>query len=322
MKKTLCFYAFLLAIFCSHANAQEYPTQIIKLVVSVPAGGLQDSLARSLAKYMGDTLGQPVIVENRPGANTIIAAQFVAKAPPDGYTLLVATDSTMSINPHLYAKLPYDPQRDFVSITQLVQLTEALFVSGEVPVRTLKEYVEYIRARPEGANFGSFGVGSNAHLAGQEFARITATKQTHVPFKGGADAMPALASNQVQSLITASAVAMPMVKAGKAKILAIAGPNRLAGIPEVPTFAESGYPGFVSSAWFGLVAPTGTPSPVIQKLAGVASSYLKTQDFREKFGSPYSIEPIGSSPDAFATFMRNDRVRYEKIVMGAGAKLE
>jgi tripartite-type tricarboxylate transporter receptor subunit TctC len=322
MKRLIAFCSILSALASANVNAQEYPTKLIRLIVSVPAGGLQDGLARGLAQHMSDTLGQPVIVENRPGANTIIAAELASKSPADGYTLLIATDSTMSINPYLYAKLPYDPQRDFVPITQLAQLVEALFVSADLPVRTLGEYVTYARAHPGSINYGSFGIGSTAHLAGEEFRRVTGVTQTHVPFKGGADAMPALATNQVQSLITATAVAMPMVKAGKVRILAVAGPKRLPAIPDVPTFAESGYPGFESSAWFGLVAPAGTPQAIVQKLAAVAGAYVKTRDFRDRFVVPYSIEPVGSTPEAFAAFMRDDRVRYARIVRNANAKLD
>lgn len=314
--------ASLLTAHAQQPQQQQYPNQIIKLIVSVPAGGLQDALARSLARHMGQELGQQVIVDNKPGANTMIAATAAAKAPPDGYTLLVATDSTMSINPHLYSKLAYDPQHDFAPISELAQLTEALFVNADLPVHTLADYVAYVKAHPGKTNYASFGIGSTAHLAAAEFSRLIGVPQTHVPFKGGADAMPALASNQVQSLITAAAVAMPMVKAGKVRMVAVAGPKRLAAFPEVPTFAESGYSGFRSSAWFGLVAPAGTPKPIVERLSQIAVRYVNSPEFRSQFMTPYSIEPVGSTPQEFEAFMNADRARYAGIVRAANARLD
>ncbi len=319
---------FLLAasLLTAHAQQpqppQQYPNQVIKLIVSVPAGGLQDALARSLARHMGQELGQQVIVDNKPGANTMIAASTAAKAAPDGYTLLIATDSTMSINPHLYSKLAYDPQRDFAPISALVQLTEALFVNADLPVHTLADYVAYVKAHPGGTNYASFGIGSTAHLAAAEFARRIGAQQTHVPYKGGADAMPALASNQVQSLITATAVAMPLVKAGKVRMIAVAGPKRLAAFPDTPTFAESGYPDFKSSAWFGLVAPAGTPKPIVERLSRIAAQFVDSPEFKNQFMTPYSIEPVGSTPQEFDAFMNADRARYAAIVRAANARLD
>ena len=303
-------------------SAQNYPNRSVKVLVSVPAGGLQDAIARSMATRLNEVFGQPVVVENRPGANTIIAAELAAKSPADGYTLLVATDSTMSINPHLYAKLPYDPERDFAPISQIAQLVEVMFVSAETPASNVREFVEYAKKQPGKVNYGSFGLGSNAHLAAMNLQRMTGIEMVHVPYKGGADAIPALQTNQVQLLVTAIVLGQSSVKAGKAKVLAVSGSRRHPVLPDVPTFAEAGFPAFDSRAWFGLVTPSGTPSGIVGRLAEEVAKYVKSPAFAEKFASAFAVDAVGSTPAEFAAFMKADREKYAQIVRAANVRLD
>jgi tripartite-type tricarboxylate transporter receptor subunit TctC len=304
------------------AQAQSWPARPVRIICSVPAGSLQDGLARAVAQRLSETTGQPVIVENRPGANTIIAAQAAAKAPPDGYTFLIATDSTMSINPHIYAKLPYDVEKDFAPVTVMAQAVEVMFVPAELPAKTVREFIDYAKANPGKVNYGSFGIGSNAHLAGVKMEQVTGIQMVHVPYKGGADAIPALQTNQVQMLVTAIGVGMPSIKAGKAKVLAVSGPQRHRLLPDVPTFAEAGYPAFDFSAWFGLVAPAGTPPEIVNRVADDVAKYVRSPAFAEKFATSYALDAIGNSPAEFAAFLKANREKYGQIIRAANLKLD
>jgi tripartite-type tricarboxylate transporter receptor subunit TctC len=304
------------------AEAQTYPTKPIRIIASVPAGSLQDALARAVGQQLSEDYGQPVTVENKPGANTIIAAQAAAKSPPDGYTLLIATDSTMSINPHVYAKLPYDPERDFAAVTQMAEAIEVMFVSGDTPANTVKEFVKYAKTNPGRVNYGSFGLGSNAHLDALSLEQTTGIQMVHVPYKGGADAISALQTNQIQLLMTAIGVGMPALKTNKVKVLAVPGAQRHRLLPDVLTFAEAGYPTFQAKAWWGLVAPAGTPPQVIGRIADDVTKYVKSPAFSVRFATTYALDPVGSSPAEFAAFMRADRERYGQIVRAANVHLD
>jgi tripartite-type tricarboxylate transporter receptor subunit TctC len=304
------------------AYAQGYPSRTIRIIASVPAGGLQDAIARSVAQRLNEAYGQPVVVENRPGANTIIAAQAASKSAPDGYTFLIATDSTMSINPHVYAKLPYDPEKDFTAVTLVAQAIEVMFVPAELPLKSVREFIDYAKANPGKVNYGSFGLGSNAHLAGVKMEQTTGVQMVHVPYKGGADAIPALQTNQVQMLVTAIGVGMSSLKAGKAKVLAVSGPQRHRLLPDVPTFAEAGYPAFDFSAWFGLVAPAGTPSDIVNRVSEEVAKYVRSPAFSEKFATSYALDAVGNSPAEFAAFMKANRDKYGQIIRAANLKLD
>jgi tripartite-type tricarboxylate transporter receptor subunit TctC len=314
--------AAILALVPLAAAAQAYPSRPIRIISSVPAGGLQDAIARSVAQRLNDTYGQAVIVENRPGANTIIAAQVAAKSAPDGYTFLIATDSTMSINPHVYSKLPYDAEKDFMPVTVMAQAVEVMFVPAEVPAKSVREFIEYAKAHPGQVNYGSFGLGSNAHLAAVKMEQATGIRMVHVPYKGAAEAVPALQTNQVQLLVTAIGVGMSSVKAGKAKVLAVSGAQRHRLLPDVPTFSEAGFPGFDFRAWFGLVAPAGTPPEVINRVAEDVARYVKSPAFAEKFATSYALDVIGTSPGESAAFMKADREKYGQIIRAGNIKLD
>lgn len=319
MKRLLLLCIALLPLV---ANAQGWPTKPVRIVSSVPAGSLQDAIARSVAQRLNEAYGQPVLVENRPGANTIIAAQAVARSAPDGYTFLVASDSTLSINPHAYSKLPYDAEKDFAPVTLMAQAVEVMFVPTDVPVKSVREFIDMAKASPGKVNYGSFGLASNAHLAGLKMEHLTGIQMVHIPYKGGADAVPALQTNQVQLLVTAIGVGMSSLKAGKAKVLAVSGPQRHRLLPDVPTFAEAGFPAFDFKAWWGLVAPAGTPQEIINRVAEDVAKHVKSAAFTERFATSYAIDAVGNTPTEFAAFLKADREKYGQIVRAANVRLD
>lgn len=311
-----------IALFPLLVQAQAWPSKPIRIIASVPPGSLQDAIARSVGQHLSQAYGQPVLVENRPGANTIIAAQAAAQAPADGYTFLIDTDSTHSINPLAYSKLPYNPDKDFAPVSLIAQAVEVMFVPAEVPAKTVGEFIDMAKAAPGKVNYGSFGIGSNAHLAGLKIEQVTGVQMVHVPYKGGADAVPALQTNQVQLLVTAIGVGMPSLKAGKVKVLAVPGQQRHRLLPDVPTFAEAGYPQFDFKAWWGLVAPAGTPAEIVNRVSGDTAKYVKSAAFAEKFSTTYALDAIGSTPAEFASFLKTDRERYAQIIRAANVRLD
>ncbi|HYG42135.1 MAG TPA: tripartite tricarboxylate transporter substrate binding protein, partial [Bordetella sp.] len=250
-----------LVLGASQAVAQEeaFPTKMVRIVVPFTAGGLADVVARGLAQQLASRWSQPVVVENRPGANTIIAAEYVARSAPDGYTLLMANDPTVSSNQYLYSKLPYDPVKDFTPVANVVQTREILLVSNEFPARTVAELIALAKSRPGQVTYGSYGLGSKAHLDAATFSALAGIEMNHVPYKGVADVMAALVGGQINMAMVGVPPSIPMVKAGKVRLLAVAAPQRIPTFPDTPTFAELGFETMVSQAWFGLIAPAGTP---------------------------------------------------------------
>lgn len=256
-----------LALTAGSALAQTYPDKPVKIIVPFPAGGLADNLARGIADELSKTWTQPVVLDFKPGANTIIAAEQVARARSDGYTLLLATDATVSYNDMLYSKLPYDPTKDFTPIANIASPGTILVVGESFKGRTLAELIAIAKANPGQVSYGSYGLGSGPHLYSEDFAGLAGIKMNHVPFKGVADLIVAIAGGHVDIGMIGLAPAIPMVKSGKLRALALAAPKRSALFPDTPTFAESGFPTFEPSGWFGLVAPAGTPRAVIDKVA-------------------------------------------------------
>src|SRR5438105_4710134 len=251
----------LIALFAALALSTSsfgYPDKLVRLIVPLPPGGHADIIARQMALQLSTQWKQPVIVENRPGSNTIAAADFVAKAPADGHTLLMATDSTMSINPHLYARLPYDPGRDFAPVTQLVFVPMQLLAHPSLPAHNLAELVALAKANPRALNYASYGIGSVPHLAMETLKSRAAIDIVHIPYKGTADAVPATVGSQVQLTFSGIPSVLAHVQAGRLTALAIGGPRRSRLAPDVATFAEQGYPDVNSHAWFGLFVPAGT----------------------------------------------------------------
>ncbi|MES2535023.1 MAG: tripartite tricarboxylate transporter substrate binding protein [Pseudomonadota bacterium] len=303
-------------------SAQSYPSRVVKIIVPFSAGGLADTLARGIAQELTKDWGQTVIVENRPGANTIIAAEATAKSPADGYTLLMANDPTLSSNQFLYTKLPYNPEKDFVPVINVAETLQLLVASPSFPARTLSEVITAAKSKPGQISYGTYGPGSKAHIDSEAFARQAGVSFLHVPYKGVADVVPALLSGQIQIAITGVPPSLQLVQTGRLHAIAIAAPKRSALLPDVPTFTEAGLKGFEASAWFGLVAPAATPRPVVDKIAAAVSKIIVRPDFQKKFISGVGLELLNQGPDQYAEFLKKDREAYARHVKDIGVKLD
>jgi tripartite-type tricarboxylate transporter receptor subunit TctC len=303
------------------AAAQSYPTRAVRIVVAYPPGGGIDVLARLLADRLAPQWGQPVVVENRPGGSTIPAAQLVAKAPADGHTILLTTDATFSINPHLFARLPYS-DRDFVPVTQLILLQQMLVVHPSLPARSLAELIALARANPGTLNYASYGSGSQPHLAAEMLKAKAGIDIVHIPYKGISLAVPAVMAHEVEMTFSGIATGRPQVQAGRIRALAIGGPQRSPLVPDVPTFTELGYPEVETHAWFGLFVPAGTPREAVGRLHRDVTAILNDPGFREREIVQKGYDLVGSSPDEFAAYLVRDREARGRAVKVSGAKAE
>lgn len=318
MKRVLV--ALLMVILATPALGQ-WPARPVRIVVAYPAGGGIDVLGRQLAERLGPIWGQPVVVENRPGGSTIPATELVAKSPPDGHTILLTTDATFSINPHLFAKLPYS-DRDFIAVTQLILLQQLLLAHPSVPAKDLKELVALARERPGTLNYGSYGSGSQPHLAAEILKSKAGVDIVHIPYKGIPFAVPAAIAGEVQLTFSGIASSRPHVEAGRLKALAIGGDKRSPLMPSVPTFAEQGFPEVETHAWFGLFVPAGTPRAAVDRIYRDTSAILRDPAFREKEVVQKGYELVASSPEAFAAYLVRDREARGRAVKLSGAKAE
>jgi tripartite-type tricarboxylate transporter receptor subunit TctC len=310
------------ALMSSAAMAQNYPSRMVKIIVPFSAGGLADVLARGIAQELSREWGQPVIVDNRPGANTIIAAETTAKSAADGYTLLMANDPTLSSNQYLYSKLPYHPEKDFAPVINVAETLQLLVASPAFPARTLSELLAAAKSKPGQIAYGTYGPGSKAHIDTEAFARMAGVTLLHVPYKGVADVVPALISGQIQIAVTGVPPALQLVQGGKLHALAIAAPKRSPLLPDTPTFTEAGLAGFEASAWFGLVAPSETPRPVIDKIAADVSKIISQPEFQKKFITGVGLGLINQGPDKFADFLKKDRATYAMHIKNINVKLD
>ena len=304
------------------AAAQPYPAKPFRIVVPYPAGGGIDVLSRVIGLRLAQRFNQPVVIDNKPGAGTIVAAESVAHAAPDGYTLMVTTDATMSVNPYLYAKLPYDPAKDFAPVTQLVFLNQLLVANAALPASNLKELIAYAKANPGKLNYASYGIGSQPHLAMEILKSQSGADIVHVPYKGIPQAVPAAIAGEVQLTFSGAASTQAHIKAGRLNALAIGGTARLPLMPEVPTFAESGFPDVPANAWFGLFAPAGTPREVITLLHAEVTRLFKDPEFMQKEVTAKGYELVASTPEAFAAFLVGDAKRSAQAVRISGARAE
>ncbi|HXS21520.1 MAG TPA: tripartite tricarboxylate transporter substrate binding protein [Steroidobacteraceae bacterium] len=309
-------------VLAGPALAQPWPAKPVRIVVAYPAGGGIDVMARQLAERLGAAWGQPVVVENKPGANTIVAADSVAKSAPDGYSVLMTTDATFSINPHLYARLPFDTERDFVPVTMLVLLQQLLVANPATPFNDLKGLIAAAKAKPGSINYASYGSGSQPHLAGEMLKHQAGIDLVHVPYKGISLAVPAVIAGEVQLTFAGIATSSAPLKAGRIKALAIGGAQRSPLFPQVPTFAELGYPEVETHAWFGLFMPAGAPREAIARLYQDTSRLLQDPEFRQKQLIDRGYEVVGSSPEAFAAYIRKDSESRGRAVKISGAKAE
>ncbi|MFZ3322845.1 MAG: tripartite tricarboxylate transporter substrate binding protein [Usitatibacter sp.] len=309
------------ALLSSHAGALPYPTKPIHFVVPYPAGGPVDAVARLLAQRVSERVKQPIVIENRPGAGGNIGADFVAKSPADGYTILMGAVATHAINPTLYASIPYDAVKDFRPVTQLASTPNVLVVNPGLPVRDVHEFIAYAKANPGRLNFGSGSTGSAGHLAGELFKSMAGVEMTHVPYKGAAPAMNDLIGGQIQLMFDNLASSLTQVKAGKIRALAVTTARRTPLAPDLPTIAESGLPGFDINTWFGLFVPAGTPLDVVEVLHDEFNRALADPDIREKMIS-IGAEPVGSTPAQFAAYIRSESEKYARIIKASGAKAD
>ena len=310
---------FLIGLASVHSIAQPFPSKPVRIIVPFSPGGVADSSARVISEKLGARLGQSVVVENRPGASGNIGTQQVAAAAPDGYTLLLGFDGTMVVNPHVYAKLPFDTLRDFAPVTKLGDATLILVAHPSVPAKDLREFLQV--AKTGNYSYGSAGTGSTPHLAGELLAQRTGIGLTHVPYKGGGQAMGDVVGGQIPLVFTAIATAQQFVKAGKLKGLGVSSARRSGSLPEVPTFIESGLDGFVVDSWVGILAPAKTPRPVVERLQKEIAAVLGEPETRERYAT-LGIEPVANTPDEFAGQIRADLARWEKVVRQAGIRIE
>jgi tripartite-type tricarboxylate transporter receptor subunit TctC len=299
----------------------KYPTKPMRWVIPYTPGGGADLIARPIAQRLGEVLGQPIVYDNRGGAGGLIAAEYVARSAPDGYTFLVPATNTHTIGPALTEKLSYDPVKDFAPITQFDTTPNILVANAAFPPKTIKELVAYGKANPNKIAWGSSGNGSAGHLALLEFAERAGIKVVHVPYKGAAPAMTGTLSGENQLLFLNAGVVMPHLKSGKLRAIGFGSPKRLSTLPDVPTFEESGYPGFESSNFKGLLAPAGTPRALIDKLHAELVKIVHAPDNVARMSAAGSI-PVGNTPEQFGAYIKQEIARYGKLVKAYGIKAD
>jgi tripartite-type tricarboxylate transporter receptor subunit TctC len=309
----------VLAVVAGPLYAQTFPAKSVRLILPFPPGGPSDILGRALSQKLSEQLGQQVIADNRPGAGGNLGLELTAKAPPDGYTLVLSSP-LVSLSPSLYSKLNYR-QEDLAPISLIAIIQNVFLVHPSVPAKTLKDLVQVARANPGKLNYGSGGVGTTTHLAPELFMSMTKTQMVHVPFKGSGLALIGLISGQVDVLVMAVPAAEQQVKAGKARALAIVSEKRASPLPDVPTAKESGFENFVVDIWYGILGPAGLPSNLVTRLNAEINKALAAPDLKEKLIAA-GIQPVGNTPEQFASFIKSETVRFAKVIKEAGIKPE
>ncbi|KNZ32727.1 MAG: hypothetical protein AD742_09950 [Methylibium sp. NZG] len=303
-------------------SAADFPSKAIKLVVPYAAGGSTDALARLVGEKLTQRLGQPAIVENKPGASEQIAIVSVTKAPPDGHTILVSTLSGLAVNPGLYGpRLPYDPMKDLVPITLAASVPSVVVVHPQVPAKTMAELAAFIKSKPDSVSYASAGNGTPSHLGMEHYKKITGLAAVHVPYKGGAPALQELMGGQVQLMMALAPEAMPLVKAGKLRAIAAATTQRIAAYPELPTVAESGLKDFDLTFWYAFMAPAGTPPAVLAKLNQAIDAILQEKDVRARLAE-MSLDVVGGPPARVTDRIKADAAKWKKVIDDAGIKVD
>jgi tripartite-type tricarboxylate transporter receptor subunit TctC len=303
------------------AQAQAWPTRPVRLIVPYAPGGSTDQLARALGERLGQTLGQPVIVENRPGASTIVGAEAAARAAPDGYTLFMGSSASLALNSLMYSKLPYDPKRDFVGITVAARSPLVMEVNASVPAKTVKEFVALARANPGKYSFASVGNGNPLHLAGELLNQMAGIDTVHVPFNGSAPALTALIGGHVQLMYDVILSSDPHLKSGKLRALAVTSRQRSVALPDVPTIAESGYPGYEAGIWFALVTRKGTPPEIVKRLNAAATAALAEPAMKQRF-DPLGLELTPTAPEGVDQLAEQEQARWAKIIKERNIRLD
>jgi tripartite-type tricarboxylate transporter receptor subunit TctC len=308
-------------LFSQQAALAKYPTKPVHIVVPYPAGGAVDAFARVLTQQLSEMWSQQVVVDNRPGASTMIGAEQVAKSPPDGYTLLLTAELTLVIVPHLYEKIPYDPLGDFAPIVALVSATQALVANPSLPVKTVKDLVALAKTKPGQLTYGSFGNGSTGHLNIEVLQAMTGARFNHIPYNGAGPAMNDVIGGHIDFMLAALSIVKGNVQAGKLRMIGVGSSHRSSEFPDVPTISESGASGFEAKSWFGLVAPAGTPPDVIKKINQDVTRVISDRAFAEKYLAAQGLESITGTPEQFAALIRAETVRWGKVVKDADVKV-
>ncbi len=325
MRKNLTLAGMLLAVFSTGvAGAQapvQYPVKAIRMIVPSAPGSGPDIMARTIAQKLSEAWSQPVVVEARPGAGGIIGSEAVARSSPDGYTLIMGNAGSHSVNPSLYRKLPYDPLKDFAPVALVSSAPNILIVHPSLPVKSAKDLIALAKARPGDLTFGSGGNGSTAHLSGEMFRTLAGINLVHVPFKGAPAAVLGVITGEISMAILNLPPALPHVKSGRLKALGVSTPRRSAAVPDLPTIAESGLPGYSATAWYGVLAPAGTPREIILKLNAEIVKNLRTDEIKKRIASDGG-EVIGSTPEEFTAVMKTDIAKWAKVVQASGARVD
>jgi tripartite-type tricarboxylate transporter receptor subunit TctC len=311
--------ALILGISQQVALAQ-YPVKPVRIVVPYSPGGAVDSFARVLTQHLSELWGEPVVVENRPGASTMIGAEQVAKSPADGYTLLLTAELTFVTLQHLYEKVPYDALKDFAPITALVSATQALVADPSLPVKSVNDVIALAKAKPGEVTYGSFGIGSTGHLNMEVFQAMTGTRFNHIPYSGAGPAMNDVVGGHVSLMLAALSIVKGSVDAGKLRRIGIGSDRRSKEFPDVPTISESGVPGFEAKSWFGLVAPAGTPPEIIKKINQDVIKVISDPAFAQQYLDAQGLEPITGTPEEFAAFIRAEKKKWGKVVRDSNIK--
>jgi tripartite-type tricarboxylate transporter receptor subunit TctC len=311
----------MLAATAASAFAADYPTKPIRLVVPFAAAGTTDFLARAIAQKLGHNLGTTVIVDNRPGAGGNIGSDIVAKSDPDGYTLLLGTVGTHAINASLYKKMPYDTVKDFAPITLVASVPNIVVVNPSVPVKSIKELLALAKSKPGQLSFASSGNGSSIHLSGELFKSMAGVDMLHVPYKGSGPAVADLVGGQVNLMFDNMPSSLPHVKSGRLRAIAVTSAKRSPAAPDLPTIAESGVPGYEAVAWFGVLAPAGTPPAIVKKLNAEIIKVLKSPDVAERLSSQ-GAEPVSNTPEQFSAYIKSEMGKWAKVIKASGAQVD
>jgi tripartite-type tricarboxylate transporter receptor subunit TctC len=311
--------AVLAALLSCAAQAQSWPTKPIRLLVPFAPGGTSSIVARSIGAEMEKGLGQPIIIDNRPGGGGNVAMQEAARADPDGYTLIIGHIGTLAVNPFMFEKLPFDTNRDFAAVSLLAKVPSIFVVHADVPAKDLREFVALAKSQPGKLNYGSAGNGSAGHLAMEYLKLVAGIDVVHVPYKGTGPNLIDLVAGRTQASAAGTPPLMPHVKAGKLRVIAVGSPKRLPTLPEVATVAEQGYPGFETTQWYGLNAPAKVPAAIIKRLADEAAKAAKHPSVAERFAVD-DAEAVGSTPEEYAAFIASEQKRWGEVVRKAGIK--
>jgi tripartite-type tricarboxylate transporter receptor subunit TctC len=320
---------FSLAIFFAAAfgltpgvGAQDaYPSRPVRIIVAFPAGQATDLAARSIAQKLTENLGQQFVVDNRPGAASIIGSELAARSPNNGYTLFMGSSGSLAVNPGMYSKLPYDPVRDFTPISQALYVPFFIFVHPGVPAHNVKELVDHLKTNPNKINFGSAGPGASNHLSAEFFKSTAGVAMMHVPYKGSPPAVTDLLAGQINLMFETGPLGLPHTRTGKLKVIAVGSRQRSAAMPDLATIAESGYPGFETVGWAGLLAPAGAPKPIIARLNSEVARAVAQPGANDRF-VPLGAELVSSSPDVFGAYIKSEIIKWGKVIKESGARAD